>query len=283
MCVSEISLSALMCFLFQVLPFHMHHNAINYMLMPLSMSLCLHEIWELYLSHLHRIRCIYCDIHDPQLCSIVNMDSLEDQVQFAHRAFGQVLDDRDSLATENKYLKSLVVAQQLQLQRYKELLRISRGEQPKFQIPLGQDRGIWAAGTFLYLPSEDSHLATVVKVLQQTHGKQRALALLTILLGQELSDTQRISGLLLLSTILRGSHQDTRGEILQKALTSTDEALVLAANLQNPKLIGRAHFHRAVCLLHLGRFADARWSLALASNTDAAYAEAVSATWSILE
>ena len=211
------------------------------------------------------------------------MESLEDQVQSASRAFEQILRDRDAFATENKYLKSLMAAQQLQIQRYEELLRISRGEQPQSEIPVGRDVGVWAAGTFLYLPSEDSHLAPVVTVLQQTHGKQRALALLTILLGQELSDTQRISGLLLLSTILRGSHQDTKGEILQKALASTDQALVLATDLINPKLVGRAHFHRAVCLLHLNRFAEARWSLALASDTDPAYAEAVTATWSVLE
>ena len=211
------------------------------------------------------------------------MDASEDQVRSAHRAFDQILADRHNLATENYYLKSCLAAQQLQIQRYEELLRVSRGEQPKTPAPIGEDAGVWAAGTFLYLPSEDNHLAPIVTVLQQTNAKQRALALLTILLGRELSDAQRISGLLLLSTILRGSSQDVKEELLQKALASTDEALELAIKLRNPKLIGRSHFHRAVCLLHLNRFADARWNLALASNTDPAYADAVAATWSILK
>ncbi|KAL8824520.1 MAG: hypothetical protein Q9191_005001 [Dirinaria sp. TL-2023a] len=198
--------------------------------------------------------------------STLKMDASEDQVtRAAHRAFDQILEDRDNLATENYHLKSCLAAQQLQLQRYEELLRVARGEQPETPAPVRGDVGVWAAGTFLYLPSEDGHLASVVTVLQQTNGKQRALALLTILLGRELTDARRISGLLLLSTVLRGSSQDVKEELLQKALASADQALELAFQLQNPKLV------------------DARWSLALASNTDPAYAEAVSATWSVLE
>lgn len=113
---------------------------------------------------------------------------------------------------ENALLKDVVQAQSLQLKRYQALLDMGCSDELETQEYSTDASGIWFLGTFLYLPS-DSHLQPVISVLKQTNGKQRALALLTILLGQELSDTQRVSALLLLSTIMRDSYRDNQSGV----------------------------------------------------------------------
>lgn len=175
-----------------------------------------------------------------------------------------LIDDRDSLATENNYLKSVIAAQQLQLNRYEELLRSTQGEQPSDSQNLESASGSWIK-SFFYDRTVDDHLASIIKAWNDHNGTQRALALATLALAGEMEVSQRISALLLFSTILRETHH------LEKALDSADEALQLAAESGDPYLIGKSHYHRGVCFLHYEMLADARWSFVLASNTDPDY------------
>ena len=183
----------------------------------------------------------------------------------------QLVDDRDDLTTENSYLKSVIAAQQLQLKRFEELLSLIQGE-PLIgpETPKNASDGYWIK-TFLYNPTVDSHLASVVKAWCNKDGTQRALALATLSLSCDMSIRQRISALLLFSTILRGCFEKIPGGLLEKALSSADEALQLAAETGDPYLIGKCHYHRGICFLHFGMLADARWSFVLASNTDPEY------------
>ena len=93
-----------------------------------------------------------------------------------------------------------------------------------------------------------------------------------MLLGQELSDAYRFTALLLLSTILRDASQGRR-ELIEKALSSADTALGLAIKLDDPKMVGNAHFHRGVSFLHQNNIAAADFAFALSLNTDPLYGE----------
>lgn len=79
------------------------------------------------------------------------------------QAAQKIVDDRDNLSNENNYLKSIITAQQVQLQRYEEILRITQGD-----LPIDPERqkkdsdGYWVK-TFLYNPKVDSNLASAVK------------------------------------------------------------------------------------------------------------------------
>jgi len=177
----------------------------------------------------------------------------------------QLVDDRDNLLTENSYLKSVVAAQQLQLKRYEELLRLTQGDPPRM---LSKPCDGYFIKTFLYDPAVDSHLAPVVKAWGDEDGTQRALALATLTLVRVMTSKERISALLLYSTILRGCYEEIQGGLLQKALNSANEALQIAVQMGDPYLIGKCHYHRGICFLHFDLLADAHWSFVLASNTE---------------
>ena len=183
----------------------------------------------------------------------------------------KLVDERDLVSIENSYLKSVIAAQQLQLKRYEDLLTETQGQLPKEPgSPKQEPKGYWIK-TFLYKEDVDSHLAPIVKAWCDKDGTQRALALATLALSREMTASQRISALLLLSTILRGCYEKVPGKLLEKAFSSADEALQIAVETGVPSLIGKCHYHRGICFLHSEMLADARWSFILASNTDPDY------------
>ncbi|KAL8796148.1 MAG: hypothetical protein Q9195_001481 [Heterodermia aff. obscurata] len=179
----------------------------------------------------------------------------------------ELLDERDRLKNELAYYKSAVDALTLQNQRYAEMIQtgvVTLDKQP----PASKSPDVhWVAGNFLYRPSVDHYLKDSIATYQD-NSAQRAIAFLTLKINTTLlTDPQRINAQLLLTAMMRASATNRDSDqTVEKALAIADDALAIAEKMEDHAWVCRAHFHRGLCYLHLNRFADAKWSLILASG-----------------
>ncbi|CAF9917162.1 MAG: hypothetical protein HETSPECPRED_003157 [Heterodermia speciosa] len=179
----------------------------------------------------------------------------------------ELLDERDRLKNQLAYYKSAVDALTLQNERYAEMLQTGvvtlANQSPASKTPDVH----WVAGNFLYRPSVDHYLKDSIDAYQG-NSAQRAIAFLTLKINTTLlTDPQRVNAQLLLAAMMRASATNRDSEqTVEKALAIADDALAIAEKMRDHAWVCKAHFHRGLCYLHLNRFADAKWSLILASG-----------------
>ena len=184
----------------------------------------------------------------------------------------ELLDERDQLKNQLAYYRSAVDALTLQNERYAAMLQTS-GVTLDNQSPATQSAACkspdvhWVAGNFLYRPSVDHYLKDSIDAYQD-NSAQRAIAFLTLKINtSSLTDAQRINAQLLLTAMMRASATNRDSDqTVEKALVIADDALAMAEKMKDHAWVCKAHFHRGLCYLHLNRFADAKWSLILASG-----------------
>lgn len=179
---------------------------------------------------------------------------------------GLLIIDRDNLNEEVKYARSTILQLEEQNKQFDRLLcesqlnlkiALSVREMPKPKSPLGTS---WIGGTWLS-SSAAAPLLGPVEAAWQSGQAQRALILLSpILQDDALPSSQYIEAKLLLSAILRCSGDPNQ------SLRHIEAALQIALEKELHELIGKAHFHRGLCYLHLERYADARWCFVLGAH-----------------
>ena len=180
----------------------------------------------------------------------------------------ELLDERDRLKNQLAYYKSAVDALTLQNERYAEMLKAGVASLDYQCPPASKSPDVhWVAGNFLYRPSVDHYLKDSIDAFQ-SNSAQRAIVILTLKINtSDLKDAQRVNAQLLLTAMLRActTNRDSK-ETVEKALVIADDALAIAEKMKDYAWVCKAHFHRGLCYLHLDRFADAKWSLVLASG-----------------
>ena len=179
----------------------------------------------------------------------------------------ELLEERDRLKNQLAYYKSAVDALTLQNGRYAAMLNTGVVTSDS-QSPASKSPDVhWVAGNFLYRPSVDLYLKDSIDAYQD-NSAQRAIAFLTLKINTTfLTDAQRVNAQLLLTAMMRASATNRDSEqTVEKALAIADDALAIAEKMKDHDWICKAHFHRGLCYLHLNKFADAKWSLILASG-----------------
>ena len=203
----------------------------------------------------------------------------------------EVVQERDTLRAKLRYSQSTIIELQRQNMELDELLtsaqdaltekvvtlaspfpatsvpaslRASRNA----NIPAKRDRlgSTWIGGTWLVDPTNNPIIRSA-EASWQAGNAQQALAKLTpLVVGNKISPTDRVNSGLLYSSILRSSGQ------AERALGHTEECVRVVRRHELHALIGKAQFHRGLCFLHLGRYADAEWCFVLGSHSEG-YAE----------
>ena len=196
--------------------------------------------------------------------------------------------ERDTLRAKLKYSQSAIIELQRQVRELDDLLteaneRLGEREETPGSVPATPSTvhpnsprvsyasttstrtgagATWIGGTWQAGGTEDATIRSA-EAVWQAGSAQRALEMLNPLIVSNNSvPTDHVSACLLVSSILRTATQ------LERALQYTEKALEAARKHGLHALIGKAQFHRGLCLLHLNRYADAAWCFVLSSHTE---------------
>ncbi|KAI9821821.1 MAG: hypothetical protein M1827_002403 [Pycnora praestabilis] len=119
----------------------------------------------------------------------------------------------------------------------------------------------WIRGTWLSVDVNKDKLGEAEAAFAHNED-QKAIGMLdTMLIREDMVNRDRIEARLLKSAILRSNEHHN------KALVEANKALALALDRKYPDLTGKAQFHRGLCYLHMEKYGDASWCLALATFT----------------
>ena len=195
--------------------------------------------------------------------------------------------ERDTLRAKLNYSQSAIIELQRQIRELDELLteaneRLREREEPPSSISATPSTvhpdsprvsyastkssrtnvgATWIGGTWRAGGTEHAIIRSA-EAVWQAGSAQRALEMLDpLVVGNNTAPAEHVSACLLVSSILRTAAQ------LERALQYTEKALEAARKHDLHALIGKTQFHRALCLLHLNRYADAAWCFVLASHT----------------
>ncbi|KAI9679297.1 MAG: hypothetical protein M1817_005317 [Caeruleum heppii] len=184
----------------------------------------------------------------------------------------QLVTERDVLRTELTYTKQAVAELTTQVEYYDDELNNC---QMALQIAIHQlappltigpkpvtPARRWIKDTWLSNSDAGTELAKA-EVLWIASEYQRAINSLSLLLKKsDLTSAVRIDAKLLLSSIQRDCDRPC------EALIQVEEALNIATRRKEHQLVGKAQFHRALCLFEADKFGDAAWCVGLAAGTD---------------
>ena len=175
----------------------------------------------------------------------------------------QVINERNQLKVELMHAKSAIIELGNQNLEYDRLLSNALLQleacNPKPTVPTAPTTswiGTWQCS------SEYPQLAPIERAWANG-WLQKALAQMPAMLDREdLGPHHAINSRLLYSALLQS------GANLQQALHNAEEAIAMALDLGLQQLAAKGQFHRALCYLYLGEFANARWCFVLATTTD---------------
>ena len=119
----------------------------------------------------------------------------------------------------------------------------------------------WIRGTWLTESNQEPFLGQAELFFERTLFKAAMISLRRLLERTDIPITVRIDAELLMSAILRTTDD------LPPGLAHAEDALRMAYGAQDIRLMGKAHFHRGICLYKMEAFAEASMSFTLALNT----------------
>lgn len=175
----------------------------------------------------------------------------------------QIINERNQFRVELMHARSAIVELENQNSDYDRLLSSALVQleacKPKptvATVPTTSWIGTWQCS------SDYPQLAPIERAWANG-SLQNALAQMPAMLDREdLGPHHTINSRLLYSALLQS------GANLQQALHNAEEAVTVALDLGLQGLAAKGQFHRALCYLYLGDFANARWCFVLAITTD---------------
>lgn len=178
----------------------------------------------------------------------------------------RIIKERDDLRLELAHAKTTIVeleSQNIELDRLLSNAHTqlyandsSRSSDP---VPKASWIGTWKRSSPLEYPA-----LVPVEMVWSNGNLQHALNQMPAMLERsDFGHRHRINARLLYSALIQSS-----GRNFQIALNYAEEALQIASELRLHELAGKAQFHRGICYLYLGKYANARWSFILASHLD---------------